>query len=137
MKTLKRFAAISLAAGAMLAGTALSAAPASAATYNGVCGSGYQVVNSASVGSVGTVFLTYNSANGNNCAVTVRNTPGSAVLMAVSLKRSTSIPENAQQDTGYYTTYAGPVYVYGQGSCMDWQGIIGTANTYREKTNCG
>ncbi|TDQ55035.1 spore-associated protein A [Actinorugispora endophytica] len=136
-KTLKKFAATAMVAGAALAGTTALAAPASAATYNGACGSGYTVVNSAAVGSQGTVFLTYNSSNGYNCAVTVRNSPGSAVLMAVALKRSSDIPENAKQDTGYYTTYAGPVYVHGEDACMDWQGIIGSANVHREGTNCG
>ncbi|CAM5346136.1 hypothetical protein SCALM49S_01532 [Streptomyces californicus] len=62
-----------------------SAKKAAAAQYNGACGSGYSVVNSAQIGTKGTVFLTYSSATGKNCVVTVRTKPGKAVHMTASL----------------------------------------------------
>ncbi|MER8220440.1 spore-associated protein [Streptomyces sp. NPDC094143] len=114
------------------------AAPASAApdtTPQKVCGSGYKTVNSASVGSLGTVYLTYNSANGQNCVATIRNNPGTAVNMSAWI----FVPdtEESHYDEGLFTSYAGPAYVHGKGHCVDWGGSI--ANTYVQVygSNCG
>ena len=77
--------ASALAALSVGATTAL-ASPASAApntTPQKVCGSGYKTVNSAAVGSLGTVYLTYNATNGKNCVATIRTNPGTAVDMYV------------------------------------------------------
>jgi len=120
--------AAALAALSVGATTAL-AAPASAApntTPQRVCGSGYKTVNSAPVGSLGTVYLAYNSGNGNNCVVTIRNNPGTAVDMGAWIY----VPETNEgdSDSGRYTSYAGPSYVIGKGLCVDWGGNI--ANTY-------
>jgi len=137
MRLLRKSLATATATLALLAGGVLAAAPASAATYNGACGTGYVVVNSAQVpASLGTVFLTYNSSNGYNCAVTIRNNPGTALPMNVGLRRAGN-ESSAQYDPGSYTTYAGPVYVYGSGSCMDWGGIINGRQVLRGPTNCG
>ncbi|WP_048574734.1 hypothetical protein, partial [Streptomyces leeuwenhoekii] len=105
--------------------TALTA-PASAAadaTPQEACGSGYKTVNSAPVGSLGTVYLTYNSSNGKNCVATIRNNPGTAVDMSAWV----FVPDTEEQDEDYgrYTSYAGPTYVYGKGHCIDWGGSIG------------
>ncbi|MFJ9024083.1 spore-associated protein [Streptomyces sp. NPDC102259] len=120
--------AATLAALSLGATTAL-AAPASAApntTPQKVCGSGYKTVNSAAVGSLGTVYLAYNSTNGNNCVVTIRNNPGNAVDMSAWIY----VPDTNEGDDDYgrYTSYAGPSYVIGKGHCVDWGG--GIANTY-------
>ncbi|MDQ0578919.1 spore-associated protein [Streptomyces rishiriensis] len=120
--------AAALAALAVGATTAL-AAPASAApntTPQKVCGSGYKTVNSAAVGSLGTVYLAYNSTNGNNCVVTIRNNPGATVDMSAWIY----VPDTNEGDDDYgrYTSYAGPSYVIGKGHCVDWGG--GIANTY-------
>ncbi|MFE6823037.1 spore-associated protein [Streptomyces sp. NPDC057690] len=120
--------AAALAALSVGATTAL-AAPASAApntTPQKVCGSGYKTVNSAAVGSLGTVYLAYNSANGNNCVVTIRNNPGTRVDMSAWIY----VPDTNEGDDDYgsYTSYAGPSYVIGKGHCVDWGGGIG--NTY-------
>lgn len=58
---------------------------AQAAGYNGVCGSGYRVVDSMPLAG-GTAFLTYNSSTGQNCAVTVRNSTGSPVYVLASIR---------------------------------------------------
>ncbi|MFF7486640.1 spore-associated protein [Streptomyces luteogriseus] len=114
------------------------ASPASAApntTPQKVCGSAYKTVNSAKVGSLGTVYLTYNASNGQNCVTTIRNNPGSAVNMSAWV----SVPdtEESHYDEGLFTSYAGPTYVYGKGHCVDWGG--GIANTYVQVfgSNCG
>ncbi|WP_433697465.1 spore-associated protein A [Nocardiopsis sp. CA-288880] len=132
-----RAAAAAAAFGVAVTAGALVASPAHAATYNGACGSGYNVVNSVAVGNSGTTFLTYNNSNGYNCAVTVRNNPGAAVEMVVALKRTQDDASQAVQDAGYYTTYAGPVYLHAAGSCVDWFGYIDGANGSKNGTNCG
>ncbi|MFH9268285.1 spore-associated protein A [Streptomyces sp. NPDC017546] len=114
-----------------------TAAPkaAAAATYNGACGGGYSVVNSAQIGTKGTVFLTYSSATGKNCVVTVRTTPGTAVHMTASLGFAS--PTTTVSDTGYYTTYAGPVYLDARGLCVTWRGEISGEVAGKNGTNCG
>ncbi|MFG2076391.1 hypothetical protein SAMN05421874_107287 [Nonomuraea maritima] len=117
-------------------GTLATAAPASAASYGGQCGSGYGVVNHIDLPSNrGTVYLTYSSATGRNCVVTVRTTAGTATLVEAYLRRSSS--STWTKDSGNYTSYAGPIYVSAPGECVDWGGTIGTATLYRYDTNCG
>ncbi|MFJ1800021.1 spore-associated protein A [Streptomyces sp. NPDC088180] len=112
-----------------------TAAKATAAKYNGACGGGYSVVNSAQIGTKGTVFLTYSSATGKNCVVTVRTTPGKAVHMTASLGFAS--PTTTVSDTGYYTTYAGPVYLDARGLCVTWRGEISGEVAGKNGTNCG
>ncbi|MFE7333547.1 spore-associated protein A [Streptomyces griseus] len=120
-----------------LAPAAVAAEPkaAAAAKYNGACGGGYSVVNSAPIGAQGTVFLTYNSATGKNCVVTVRTKPGKAVHMTASLGFAS--PTTTVTDTGYYTTYAGPVYLDARGLCVTWRGEIAGEVAGKNGTNCG
>ncbi len=107
---------------------------ASAAAYNGACGSGYGVVNDRDIGG-GTVYLTYNSSTRKNCVVTVRNNPGAALPMNAWLKRSNE--STWKQDPGSYTTYAGPVYRSAAGTCVDWGGAIRSSSVTAWRTNCG
>ena len=138
----KRTAIAAAAAATMaVAGLAATAPSASAATsgtgaYNGVCGSGYKVVNSAALGNVGTVYLTYNSSNGNNCVVTIRKDPGAPISMYAYLDNLDN-PGYPAYDSGEYTTYAGPVYRYARGSCVEWGGTIGNWNAFNMGSNCG
>jgi len=91
--------AAALAALSIGATTAL-AAPASAApntTPQKVCGSSYKTVNSAPIGTRGTVYLTYNSTNGKNCVVTIRSNPGTAMDMSAWVY----IPDTDQGDQDY------------------------------------
>ncbi|MER5875360.1 spore-associated protein [Streptomyces sp. NPDC060235] len=121
----------------MGASTAL-AAPASAApntTPQKVCGSAYKTVNSAAIGSQGTVYLTYNASNGKNCVTTIRNSPGTAVDMSAWVYVSdTGVGDD---DYGQFTSYAGPTYVYGKGHCVDWGGQIKNVYTQISGSNCG
>lgn len=120
-----------------LGGTIAATAPASAATtikaaaatatYNGACGTGYKVIDSTPVGNVGKVFLTWNESTGKNCAVTIRNTPGAKIHMAVELNIDVDYEHNPVVDSGQYTSYAGPVYMSARGYCAIWYGVIGTA----------
>lgn len=122
-------------------GAGLVAAPSAsaAAAYNGACGSGYSVVNSAAVGTRGMTYLTYSAATGKNCIVTIRNTPGTGVYIYAGFQLADQ-GSTAVDDHGTYTSYAGPVYINGHGSCIDWSGAIGPAPeqyVIRYATNCG
>jgi hypothetical protein len=123
MRIAMKIAATGLAAAAATVGALATAGPASAATYGGQCGTGYGVIRVASVGGQGTAFLTYNSSNGNNCVVLIRNSPGTAISMSARVKRSSE--STWQTDSGNYTTYAGPVYRNAPDQCVDWGGHIG------------
>ncbi|MFB7270934.1 spore-associated protein A [Streptomyces sp. NPDC056244] len=114
---------------------AAPAAVSAQAAYNGVCGSGYGVVNWADIGRQGTVYLTYNAANGKNCVVTIRKTSGSPVYMFAYI----GVPATGEGagDGDYYTSYAGPVYAYGRGLCVDWAGAISNQEVWTYGSNCG
>ncbi|MGK8525037.1 hypothetical protein ACRS6B_27440 [Nocardia asteroides] len=86
------------------------------------------------VGSLGTVYLTYNSSNGMNCVATIRDSTGNAVDMSVWI----DVPDtgNAAQDSGRYTSHAGPAYAYGKGHCVNWGGNIGNRYVQIYNSNC-
>ncbi|MER8070713.1 spore-associated protein [Streptomyces sp. NPDC094034] len=122
-----------LAAGATTAfSTTASAAPN--VTPQGVCGSAYKTVNSVPVGKLGTVYLTYNSSNGKNCVATIRANPGTATYMSAYIY----VPDTDEWagDSGNYTSYAGPSYVYGKGYCVSWGGSIDNVYVSVENSNC-
>ncbi|WP_030355914.1 hypothetical protein [Streptomyces scopuliridis] len=122
-----------LAVGAATAfSTTASAAPN--VTPQGVCGSAYKTVNSAPIGSLGTVYLTYNSSNGKNCVATIRANPGAAKYMSAYIY----VPDSDEWagDSGNYTSYAGPAYVYGKGHCVSWGGSIDNVYVSVENSNC-
>jgi hypothetical protein len=109
------------------------------AAYNGACGSGYSVVNSAGIAGLGTVYLTYNSSTGKNCVVTVRNEKGEPVHMSAAV-RVLKDDEETQPvvEEGEFTEYAGPVYVdEGSGHCIEWSGVIGDEEYFNSGSNCG
>ncbi|MEC4016138.1 spore-associated protein A [Streptomyces sp. H27-D2] len=121
----------------MATATTASAAPAgAAAAYNGACGRGYSVVNSAAITGKGTVYLTYNRTSGKNCVVTVRNTTGSPVYIFTYLGR-TDGSGDAVFDEGEYRSYAGPVYLAAKGACVDWGGTIQNVSVSVTGSNCG
>ncbi|WP_447042266.1 spore-associated protein A [Streptomyces sp. DSM 118878] len=130
-------AAVALAAGGVMttATGAAAVAPTPAAAYNKVCGTGYKVVNHIDVGKAGTAYLTYNSATGKNCAVTIRSAPGPAVHMYVWVQRDDT--RDYADDDGYYRSYAGPVYLDARGYCVSWGGVIAGESAGRNGTNCG
>jgi hypothetical protein len=68
--------------------------------------------------------------------VTIRNTPGAKIHMAVELNIDIDEEHNPVVDSGQYTSYAGPVYMSARGYCAVWQGVIGTA-TGGDSGHCG
>lgn len=132
-------------AGTASASTTEKATPAAAesaapkAAYNGACGSGYRVVNSAGIADLGTVFLTYNSATGKNCVVTVRKHTGDPVYMSASVRVLLDDEETTPVvEEGEFKSYAGPVFVdEGAGHCIEWSGVIGEEEYFNAGSNCG
>ncbi|GAA1945121.1 spore-associated protein A [Kitasatospora viridis] len=104
---------------------------AQAAAYNGACGPGYSILQGASVWG-GSVYLLYNGST--DCVVTVRNTPGAYYSM-----RATVGLTGGQQYTnaGNFTSYAGPVYVYAPGQCINWSGEINHSAAGYSDVHCG
>ncbi|WP_435112275.1 hypothetical protein [Nocardiopsis synnemataformans] len=43
----------------------------------------------------------------------------------------------ADYNGGYFTTYAGPIYLNAAGRCVDWMGRITGTQGGDEGTNCG
>ncbi|MGY0056501.1 spore-associated protein A [Streptomyces sp. LZ34] len=129
---------IATVAGALVlaaAGMVATSTTAHAASYNGVCGAGYGVVESAAIGDAGTLFLTWNGSTGKNCAVAVRNAPGAAIWMEVWVSRTAD--GGGDVDNGYFTSYAGPVYVSGRNTCIAFSGTIGSQSVTRGPGHCG
>ncbi|WP_314171419.1 spore-associated protein A [Streptomyces winkii] len=126
-------------ASAATASGAAASAAAPRAAYNGECGAGYSVVNSAGIADLGTVFLTYNRSTGKNCVVTVRNEKGDPVHMSASVRVLLDDQETEPVvEEGEFTTYAGPVYVdEGSGHCIEWSGVIGDEEYFNSGSNCG
>ncbi|MFG1871037.1 serine/threonine-protein kinase [Micromonospora arborensis] len=92
------------------------------------CGSGYQVIDSATLtggdgNRKGRVFLMYHAGTGTNCVVTLKDTgvgtktAASAYLEVQGRARST--------DSGSFDYYAGPVRASAAGTCVKWGGATG------------
>lgn len=140
-KTALAAAAVALAGTGLFATTTTaSAAPRDAADkagYNGQCGAGYSVVNSAAIGDTGKVYLTYNGSTGKNCVVTVRKSTGDPIHMSASVRVLTDQDTKPVVDEGDFTSYAGPVYVKGKGDCIEWGGAIQDQKYSNDGSNCG
>ena len=123
------------------ANSAPNSAPNSArkAAYNGACGAGYSVVNSAGIADLGTVFLTYNRSTGKNCVVTVRNAKDDPIHMAASVRVLLDDEETEPVvEEGEFSLYAGPDHVdEGAGHCIEWSGVIGDEEYFNSGSNCG
>ncbi|MFD6479008.1 spore-associated protein A [Streptomyces anulatus] len=129
-----RTSASAATAGAVTAGLLILAAPAAHAVGYGICGSGHKLIDSAPIGNFGTAYLTWNAGSGQNCLVVVRGDPGASVRMSALIGRDDGVQD---VDSGFYTTYAGPVYVDGRGTCVDWSGVIGNEEISRWDSHCG
>lgn len=104
-------------------------------TAQSVCGSGYKVVDSAALGTAGTVYLLFNAANGNNCVATIKKsslgkpTATSAYLEVQGKTRIT--------DTGSFDYFAGPVRASAPGKCVKWGGKAGSDAYNSPFEHCG
>ncbi|WP_435871064.1 protein kinase domain-containing protein [Micromonospora musae] len=97
-------------------------------TANQACGPGYQVIDSATLTGGdgrrrGRVYLLYNTGNGNNCVVTLKDT---AVGTKTTASAYLEVKGKARRtDSGSFDYYAGPVRATAPGTCVKWGGSTG------------
>ncbi|MEU6711131.1 M23 family metallopeptidase [Nonomuraea sp. NPDC046802] len=90
-----------------------------------VCGAGYDVIDSAALGADGTVYLLYNSGNGNNCVTTLKaKSLGTATATSAYLEVQGSARKT---DSGNFGYYAGPVVAAAANKCVRWGGKAGAS----------
>ncbi|MFJ2033618.1 M23 family metallopeptidase [Streptosporangium sp. NPDC087985] len=100
-----------------------------------VCGSGYNVIDSAALGTAGTVYLLYNSSNGYNCVATMkRSSIGTATATTAYLEVQGS---SRITDSGNFAYYAGPVRAAGANKCVKWGGKAGSSSYDSPFGHCG
>ncbi|MGS0686771.1 M23 family metallopeptidase [Nakamurella sp. GG22] len=98
-----------------------------------LCGSGYVVNDTAKLGSVGAVVLTYNKAAKNNCAVTLKfGNLGSRTATSVYI---TPQGQSKKSDSGNFFEYAGPVRTNSP-TCIKWGGAIGGSSYNSRSEHC-
>ncbi|OAH14179.1 acetyltransferase [Streptomyces jeddahensis] len=121
-------AALGIAGFVGLAGATPAAAAAS--TPEAVCGSGYSVLESRTLGvdrSTGKpaarVSLLYNASSGYNCVVTM-HINGYVGLGATTEAGILVAGGTWKRDKGDYSYYAGPVYAYAPNKCVKYTGGI-------------
>jgi len=110
-------------------------APTNPYTPEGVCGSGYKVIDSAALGTAGTVHLLYNSASGDNCVATLKKTSlgkASATSAYLEVQGGTR-----KTDSGDFAYYAGPIAASAAGTCVKWGGKVGTSAYDSPFEHCG
>jgi serine/threonine-protein kinase len=104
--------------------------PSNPYTPGDVCGSGYKVIDSATLTKSGTVvgkvYLLYNSGNSYNCTVTLKSTSvGTATATSAYLEVQGSDRNTASAS---YKYYAGPVRAKAASVCVKWGGSTGGAS---------
>ncbi|WP_422732948.1 protein kinase domain-containing protein [Micromonospora sp. WMMD558] len=121
--------------------TTATAAPPKPNPYTAgeVCGSGYQVIDSAPLTAGGTrtgrVYLLYHNSTGSNCVVTLKD---SAVGTATAASAWLEVQGRARStDSGSFAYYAGPVRAKAAGVCVKWGGSTGGASYGSGFEHCG
>ncbi|HEV7961351.1 MAG TPA: protein kinase [Actinoplanes sp.] len=120
--------------------TATGTSPSNPYTPGQVCGSGYKVIDSASLSGsgatvLGKVYLLYNAGNANNCAVALKST---SVGTATAVSTYLEVQGGARTtDSGSYSYYAGPVRAKAAGVCVKWGGSAGGASYNSPFEHCG
>ncbi|GGM65074.1 hypothetical protein GCM10011608_58040 [Micromonospora sonchi] len=94
------------------------------------CGSGYRVINTATLTAggrrQGKVHLLYHAGTGSNCVVTLKET---AVGTATPVMAFLEVRGRARStDSGSYQYYAGPVRANAAATCVKWGGSAGGAS---------
>lgn len=99
-----------------------------------VCGSGFEPIDSAALGTAGTVNLLWKGATSQNCVVTLK-------MASVGTPTATSAflePEGSTRttDSGNFGYYAGPVIRAAPG-CVRWGGSAGGSSYTSGFEHCG
>jgi hypothetical protein len=111
--------------------TRTGTAPSNPYTAAQVCGSGYQVIDSAELTgpdrtSRGKVYLLYNAGNGYNCTVALKATSLDTATAAAAYLEVQGQTRTA--NSGSFQYYAGPVRAKAAGACVKWGGSAGGAS---------
>ncbi|MFJ7910674.1 hypothetical protein [Kitasatospora sp. NPDC096204] len=139
---IKKHLAAVLAATVLAGGfVGLSAGAAHATDRVNKCGSAYAFKKSWNITDdhmgkvVGFIDIYYNSGNGYNCAITRGNdaTVTGQHKIGVEIRRSGDANWIGDGPGHNYTQYAGPVYAYAKGACIDFGGEV----SYNEFTGHG
>ncbi|WP_329564363.1 CHAP domain-containing protein [Kitasatospora sp. NBC_01266] len=102
-------------------------------TPTAVCGAGFSVVDSHSLGGA-EVYLLYSGATQQNCVTTMVNTPTGPV----SLNATLSVQGGASaSNPGSYTYYAGPVTLAAPAACVMWGGTYQGTTWTSGWSHCG
>ncbi|MGA5066920.1 serine/threonine protein kinase [Streptomyces exfoliatus] len=130
MRTAAKYTLTITAATALM--SAVSATPAFAATLAdkavSICGSGYYVqrshVLSSSETQGVTSFQLYNASTKKNCAVTLKHPTSSSFYGGETTLGAGIRAANGSwiKDEDLYAYYAGPVYLYAPGQCVQFWG---------------
>jgi len=98
------------------------------------CGGGYSVIDSNPLGTAGTVYLSYNAANGKNCVSTMKSAStgtGTATSAYLEVKGSARVT-----DSGSFSYFAGPVSAAAADKCVKWGGTAGGVSYNSEFEHC-
>ncbi|WP_410662516.1 sialidase family protein [Amycolatopsis sp. lyj-84] len=99
------------------------------------CGSGYGVIDSAPLGTAGTVYLSYNASIGQNCVSTMKSaSAGTATATSAYLEVQGSA---RLTDSGSFSWFAGPVRAAAADKCVKWGGSAGGTKYDSPSEHCG
>ncbi|MGX7669015.1 protein kinase domain-containing protein [Plantactinospora sp. DSM 117369] len=108
-------------------------------TAGKVCGSGYEIIDSATLNGpngaqLARVYLLYNNSNGNNCTVAIKT---SSVGTASQVSAYLEVQGGSRHtDGGAYEYYAGPVRAKAAGTCVRWGGSAGGVSYHSPFEHC-
>ncbi|MGW3511275.1 serine/threonine protein kinase [Streptomyces sp. NPDC000994] len=124
----KKLAAVALSAFALVLAPLATTASASSTSdvvslAKSACGSGYTVtVHTFKMGVLKQYYwdvLLYNSSNGYNCAMTVKDSGNTDYGTSSYIGMGIRVAGGSwHEDKGNYTKYAGPVYVHAPNTCV-------------------
>lgn len=98
-----------------------------------VCGSGFQVIDTARLGAAGSVDLLWNGGAANNCVVTLKfSSVGTPTAVSAYLEPAGA---TRQTDSGSYGYYAGPVRAHAP-NCIRWGGSAGGVSYNSPSEHC-
>ena len=98
------------------------------------CGVGYDVIDKQELGTAGTVFLSYNASNGQNCVSTMKSAgAGTASQTSAYLEVKGS---TRKTDSGSFAYFAGPVKATAADKCVKWGGAAGGQSYNSEFEHC-
>ena len=117
-------------AGAIV-GSSVALAPAASADETAtICGSSYHTVYGpystyTNTGTfAGNVYISYNSSNGYNCAYSTVSAATKGYYRDIVLESQAG--DSSPSDSGYFNSFAGPVYLRAPGKCVKAAGYVTT-----------